>query len=419
MLKFTILLAGLIILISTPASATIINVPGDYGGIQAGINASSDGDTVLVQSGYYFGNINFNGRGITLGSLYLTSGYIGYISSTTIHGYGSGSVMTFDSNEDHSSIVVGFTITGGNHIRGAGIYCENSSPEFRNNIVTNNIAHEDENWNGLGGAFYCFQSDLILRGNVIFSNNAYYDGGAMYLHNSNPLIVNNTFYGNSAMYGGAISCTGSSALTLINNIFWADSATDMGNEFYLSDDVWPLFTYCNIQDTLWPGDGNINQPPLFRDPAGWDFHLMATECDDPYDSPCIDAGDPDILDGVSGCEWGLGESRSDMGAYGGGDSVEVDINDLSQVPDKFKISQSYPNPFNAITTIQYKLPTATNVAIDIFDIKGGWVTSLVNGFNPAGSHRISWDASGYSSGIYLYRLRTSSHTESRKMIFLK
>jgi len=73
--------------------------------------------------------------------------------------------------------------------------------------------------------------------------------------------------------------------------------------------------------------GNIDVDPLFRDPANGDFHLMSTACGDPYDSPCIDAGDPSITDDFLDCMYGLGTSISDMGAYGGGCSyVPGDVN---------------------------------------------------------------------------------------------
>ena len=62
------------VILGSITSATVINIPADYATIQAGIDASSDGDTVLVQPGTYVENINFNGHNVVLGSLFLTTG---------------------------------------------------------------------------------------------------------------------------------------------------------------------------------------------------------------------------------------------------------------------------------------------------------------------------------------------------------
>ena len=89
----------------------------------------------------------------------------------------------------------------------------------------------------------------------------------------------------------------------MNSIFWADSA-NQGFEIYVDDLSYPTFSFCNIQGG-WPGVGNIDIAPLFRDPANGDFHLMSIACGDPFDSPCIDTGDPTIQDIV--LDWPLTE----------------------------------------------------------------------------------------------------------------
>ena len=83
---------------------------GDYTSIQAAINASSNGDIVLVYAGTYTENINFGGKNIVVGSLYLTTGTASYISSTIINGNESGSVVRFENGETSSAQLIGFTI---------------------------------------------------------------------------------------------------------------------------------------------------------------------------------------------------------------------------------------------------------------------------------------------------------------------
>ncbi len=89
------------------------------------------------------------------------------------------------------------------------------------------------------------------------------------------------------------------------------------------------------------------------------------------------------------------------------------------VPSKFALSQNYPNPFNPATTISYSLPSATHVRLDVFNILGQKVATLVDEHQTAGEHTVLWESVGFSSGIYLYRLSTPEAVETRKMILLK
>ena len=127
-----------------------IRIPADYPTIQAGINAASNGNIVLVVNGTYFENINFKGKAITVASRYLIDGNTNHITNTIINGSqpshpDSGSVVTFRSGEDTTSILMGFTITGGigsfhgvDARGGGGIKCHNSGAKILHNIIENN-----------------------------------------------------------------------------------------------------------------------------------------------------------------------------------------------------------------------------------------------------------------------------------------
>ncbi|MBS3742671.1 MAG: hypothetical protein KGY74_11170 [Candidatus Cloacimonetes bacterium] len=104
--------------ITTLCSATIINIPTDYNTIQEGINAAFNFDTVLVDTGTYVENINFNGKNITVASKFLTTQDTIYISETVIDGGGSDRVVTFESGEDSTALLSGFTITNGSYDSG-------------------------------------------------------------------------------------------------------------------------------------------------------------------------------------------------------------------------------------------------------------------------------------------------------------
>ena len=99
---------------------------------------------------------------------------------------------------------------------------------------------------------------------------------------------------------------------------------------------------------------------------------------------------------------------------GGRTSVEEEI-----IPLEYILSQNYPNPFNPSTQIQYALPEATQVTLEVFNSVGQKVMELVNGQKSAGYHTATFDASGLSSGVYLYKLTTLSFTETKKMLLIK
>jgi hypothetical protein len=85
----------------------------------------------------------------------------------------------------------------------------------------------------------------------------------------------------------------------------------------------------------------------------------------------------------------------------------------------FILNNAYPNPFNPTTTIEYGIPERQHVTLQVFDITGRLVSTLVDEFHQAGQYSVKWDASKYSSGIYICRLESSYGTHSRKMLLIK
>ena len=98
--------------------------------------------------------------------------------------------------------------------------------------------------------------------------------------------------------------------------------------------------------------------------------------------------------------------------------LETGVNEAS-VPKVFSLSQNYPNPFNPVTTINYILPKDCKVILNICSITGQRVSQLINSYISAGRHSITWDASGLSSGIYIYSISAGEYYEKNKMILLK
>ena len=234
-------------------------------------------------------------------------------------------------------------------------------------------------------------------------------------HDTTSIIINNTISKNYAYWEGYGICIEHASPYLSSNIVWGD----LGEEIYCYSSSYPVFNYNNIQDYIPPGDSNISIDPLFRDPDNGDFHLMATYCGDPFDSPCIDIGHPGILDTILNCNWGLGDERSDMGAYSGGEeAVNIDEPNIS-VPQVISLSQNYPNPFNATTTIKYDLPYQSHVTIEIYDVLGRKAASLIDRQLAAGYHKAIWQADGFSSGMYFYKITAGEYNQTEKMVLLK
>ena len=112
---------------ATRASGVTINVPAAYSTIQAGIDAASDGDIVLVADGVYSENISFNGKNIRVVSA-------GGASSCTINGGGVSEVVKFMNNETRSAVLEGFTLTNG-YGHGGGVRIDGASPTVLDCII--------------------------------------------------------------------------------------------------------------------------------------------------------------------------------------------------------------------------------------------------------------------------------------------
>jgi hypothetical protein len=378
-----------IVFAATATSATL-DVPGTYATIQAAIDAAVNGDTVMVDPGTYYENINFLGKAITVTSS-------GGAAVTVIDANNSGSVVTCTSGEGLDSVLDGFTITNGKNGSGSGVMCGGSSPTIQNNIIKGNVGSAgvgigafsgspDIKYNTitendasvLGGGIFINSSSALIEGNTIYNNRAGAIGGAINCSLGSPTIVCNLIYDNqSDMYGGGIGCDGNDP-QIYNNVIWGNNAdanggginfkdatpTVMNNTFYGNTGVshggaiavegtsavtvtnsilWNDFSPYGMEiwiDTTsatitveccdvmmgYVGDGNLDQDPLFADEANDDFHLT-------WLSPCVNRGTnssapADDMDGdARPCQ-----GTVDMGAdeYAGVHALEADAFTIAQ-----------------------------------------------------------------------------------------
>ena len=310
-----------------PSYIITMHVPTDARTIQRAIDASIDGDTIMVAEGTYTPVtsdwFDFHGKAITLRST--NPDVPSVVAATIIDCKGTSSDYRcgfyFYSNEGPGSVLAGFTITNGYYDYGGGIYCEDASPTITNCVISNNTTC----YNGYGGGMYVVSdsdpqtpvSSPMVK-NCIFARNEATYGGGVFIYQSSPTLVNCIFIANLASDGGGvhnynsstklINCTfnqnravvngsglynvGGSSPQITNCIVWGNENTQIN--YYGQP---PVVTYSCIQGGF-SGTGNTGADPRFinaEDPAGPDGISctlddgLCLKNDSPY-SPCIDKG---------------------------------------------------------------------------------------------------------------------------------
>jgi len=89
------------------------------------------------------------------------------------------------------------------------------------------------------------------------------------------------------------------------------------------------------------------------------------------------------------------------------------------VPNENVLYNNYPNPFNPETVISYRLATSSKVSLKIYDILGQEITTLINKYQTAGKHNITFNAGKLPSGTYIYKFNSGSLEQSKKMILVR
>ena len=127
---------------------------------------------------------------------------------------------------------------------------------------------------------------------------------------------------------------------------------------------------------------------------------------------------------VTGSSWG-GGTYADYATikYSGGNIdnwMPVEATVFGQpLPQECRLEQNYPNPFNATTVLSYQLPVASHVRLNVYDMAGRLVETLVDGRRSAGVHELTWDASDLPSGVYFAMLQAADYVGMQKLILLK
>jgi hypothetical protein len=115
---------------------------------------------------------------------------------------------------------------------------------------------------------------------------------------------------------------------------------------------------------------------------------------------------------------------------GGADDVVLSglVNDISiaerketvpVIPVEYKLAQNYPNPFNPVTSIEYALPEAAKVRVEVYNVLGQVIDVLVDSNQEAGFHKVVWDATDMASGVYFYQITANTFTSTKRMVLMK
>ena len=194
------------------ANAAVINVPDDYAEIQTAIEAANEGDIVLVQPGTYVETLDFLGKGITVTGTAPEDSVV--VASTVVDANAQGSVAKFVSGEDSTSVLSGFTLTGGTgtdtdgpaNTRGGGIYASGASPTVSGCVIIDNIAM-GEYPAGRGGGVYWEEGHVQLRNSRIEYNHADAGNGMALLVSNSDGLMSNLVVANNGVHrpGGAIT----------------------------------------------------------------------------------------------------------------------------------------------------------------------------------------------------------------------
>lgn len=99
--------------------------------------------------------------------------------------------------------------------------------------------------------------------------------------------------------------------------------------------------------------------------------------------------------------------------------TSVEEKEQSEVPQNYELFQSYPNPFNPTTTIQFALPKRSEVSLKLFDVLGREVATLLDEELQPGEYKVVFEAEGLSSGVYFYRIQAKGLVRTKKLMLLK
>jgi len=319
-------------------------------------------------------NASFNGRNV-----YYTGVLCGLARATVIQNCHTSGTLS---------------ITGGGGLIGK---LDHSVIEYCSSIISGDVRgclvqsalDETDNLYPSGNLFYNRINNSYARGTT--QGNGGLFGLIIAEYEVNKPEINNVYITNYGTDFNNNRLAGTLSSSIFTNSFWNIETTEVTDPFT------NIIGDCTISNIYGLTTAEMKNPANYI-ANGWDFEN-------------IWAIDPDINDGYP-------YLRHDTIAQ------YLDDKDITIAPVTSQLLGNYPNPFNPVTTIRFAIAKDSNVSLDIYNIKGQLVRSLVNAFYKDGTHNVIWNGTDnkgevVSSGVYFYRLNVGEYSAVKKMLLMK
>jgi hypothetical protein len=301
-------------------------------------------------------------------------------------------------------------------VQGKGKVYEAYNIYFRNNIVSN-CESSYEFWGDPAGTYIH---------DIYFENNTCLYAGFGWGHAQRPdpehgthlmfwgyvneqtknIYIRNNIFLESSNYGSRFDGT-TATIAIVDYNCWYESSgavAQINGTNYNYSTQWAAYQKASKHDAH-----SVHVNPLLNP----DYTLT-------NNSPCIDSGITtlEVVEDYNRAPRPQGK-QYDIGAFES-TTPTTSVEQVSgAIPREYELCQNFPNPFNPTTTISFSLPSKSFVSLNVFDLLGREVTTIIFEEMPAGNYSHQWNAANMSSGIYFYRLQAGSFTETKKLVLIK
>ncbi|MGE5315399.1 MAG: T9SS type A sorting domain-containing protein [Acidobacteriota bacterium] len=389
---------------------------------------------IIVSQSLFDANSNEGGIASTGGAVI----YIDHASPIITRSTFSRNTGTTDCGimASYSDALIAQNVFSRNNGSHGPVVCAYGSPTIAGNFISGNAATR------AGVGIFTMTTTATIANNIIFHNECIGEegegGGIRSWGGDRALIINNTIGLNRADFWGGLCCSQDADPTMVNTVLWGNTATYGYQIGLLEPASDPAFISCVIEGgrdgfggagsgTAYNGryERNMDIEPAFVDAPSGDYRLSDI-------SPCICAGMDSIQQGAvwytapsedfyGGLRPNPAGSHTDIGACESPRSAPVTAvhHRMNRTPPQCELLHNYPNPFNPTTNVQFSLSARQWTTLNVYDVLGCVVATLVDEVMDPGSHTVRWNAGGVPSGVYICRLQAGSFVDTKKLVLVR